>query len=101
MTRALTLLTAIWPWRAKQSRTVMAWGVQWRSANALDGDKTHLMGSLPWSKSPTMFETRREARAWISVTYGYIADRPDLRAEPHGWKMPRAVRVRVTREVVP
>jgi hypothetical protein len=28
--------------------------------------------------------------------WGYIKKRDDLRAEPHGWRMPRAVRVTVT-----
>jgi hypothetical protein len=44
---------------------------------------------------PVIFPTRREAREWIKAKYGYIAERPDLRAEPHGWRVPTAVRVDV------
>ena len=40
-------------------------------------------------------KTRREAREWIKKHYGYISERPDLQIEPHGWKMPVPVKVRV------
>jgi hypothetical protein len=43
-----------------------------------------------------LFKTRKECRSWIKGTLGYIAKRKDLRVEPHGWKVPKAVRVRVT-----
>lgn len=45
---------------------------------------------------PLLFRTRSTARAWIEEHYGYIARRPDLRKEPHGWRTPQAVRVIVT-----
>ena len=45
---------------------------------------------------PALFRTRREAREYINEKYGYIRTRKDLRAEPHFWRMPRAVRVSVT-----
>ncbi len=45
-----------------------------------------------------LFRTRAECRAWIDEHYGYIRTRADLRAEPHGWRMPRAVKVRVVLE---
>ena len=63
-----------------------AWGVQWHSRNRLDGDRRHLM----WSP---LFHNRREARLYIDEKFGYIRRRIDLRVEPHGWRMPRAVRV--------
>jgi hypothetical protein len=44
-----------------------------------------------------LFRTRRECRAYIKVRYGYMWTRPDLRAEPFGWFLPRAVRVEVNR----
>lgn len=63
------------------------WSVIWRSDCALDdGPREYLVGEggeLP------LFRTRREAR------YGYIRTRPDLHAEPHGWKMPIPVRVTI------
>ena len=45
---------------------------------------------------PLLFDTRREAREWATGNYGYIRSRPDLRAAPHFWRMPQAVRVTVT-----
>jgi hypothetical protein len=73
--------------------TVKRWGVLWHSRNALDGDRQHLMHGA-------IFETRREARAYIEAEYGYIRTRSDLRREPHGWHMPKAVRVSITTEVL-
>lgn len=63
-----------------------AWGVQWRSKNNLDGRTEHLI----WSP---LFHTRGECRQYISERFGYLRKRPDLRVEPHGWRIPRAVRV--------
>jgi hypothetical protein len=48
------------------------------------------MRHLLWSP---LFHTRREARLYIDEKFGYIRRRIDLRVEPHGWRMPRAVRV--------
>lgn len=49
-----------------------------------------------WDRGyPLLFTTRSEARRYICERYGYIKTRPDLQAEPHGWKMPVPVRVAV------
>lgn len=90
------------------------WGILWRSFNRLDGKRELLLGDLcaphgdghPVIKPaggavPTLtFRTRRAAAAFIKDRYGYIAERADLRREPHGWKMPVPVRVRITVELV-
>ena len=68
------------------------WAVLWRSKNMLDGLTEHLMFH---GCSPVMFFTRRAARAWIAQEYGYIRTRPDLRREPHGWRMPQPIRVHI------
>ena len=52
---------------------------------------THLTG---W---PQLFRTRRECRAWIEEHHGYIRNRPDLKAAPHYWRMPRAVMVSIVK----
>jgi hypothetical protein len=44
-----------------------------------------------------LFRTRHDCRAFIEERYGYIRTRSDLRREPHGWMVPRAVRVEVRR----
>lgn len=44
---------------------------------------------------PCLFMTRREAREYIKCRYGYIKHRKDLRIEPHGWRLPKPVRVEV------
>lgn len=65
-----------------------AWGVLWRSCNHLSGKTEHLM----WTP---LFRTRKECRAYIEAEFGYFRTRPDLKYEPHGWRMPEAVRVEV------
>jgi hypothetical protein len=73
-----------------RSKPVVRWGLEWRSENRLDGKRRHLvMDNL----MPALFTTRRAARAFRDKRYGYIAKAPDLRAEPHGWQLPRVVRV--------
>lgn len=74
------------------------WGIQWRSENELDGKVEHLMWD--YGTTPLLFKTRREARAYCKETYGYIRHRPDLRAEPHGWKPARVVKVRIDWRIV-
>jgi hypothetical protein len=68
------------------------WGVEWHSVSKLDGDRKYIL----WlAGKPLFFLTRKEAREWIKLNYDFIAKRPDLQSEPHGWKMPRAVKVEV------
>jgi hypothetical protein len=69
------------------------WGALFRSRNRLSGYREHLCGDD--FCRPLLFRTRAEARAWINKRYGYIRTRKDLRAEPHGWLFPKAVRVEV------
>lgn len=73
-------------------RPVLRWGILFQSDNRLEGRTRHLQ----WNgEAPFLFMTRREARAFIEKRWGYIRTRPDLKAEPHGWKMPKAVKVAV------
>ena len=76
------------------------WGVLWISENKLDGVTRHLVLScckpvLFTTRAPVLFTTRAQARRYIEENYGYIRKRPDLRREPHGWKMPVPVKVTV------
>lgn len=73
------------------SAAVVRWGIQWHSENALDGLSEYLLWDSPCR--PLLFETRYEARKFARAKWGYIKSRPDLRAEPHGWRNPKAVRV--------
>lgn len=70
------------------------WAIEWNSTNRLDGQRRHLIRDRD-TLLPLLFRTRRLARERIRQSYGYLRDRPDLRAEPHGWRMPRAVRVKI------
>lgn len=72
---------------------MVRWAAQWYSKNRLDGVTRFFCCE---SYSYKLFRTRRECRKWIMEHYGFIKTRPDLRAEPHGWRVPRAVRVAVT-----
>jgi len=68
------------------------WGVEWHSKNKLDGDQRYIM----WENCmPLIFPTRQLARHYIRQRYGYIRYRSDLQCEPHGWRMPQAVRVKI------
>jgi hypothetical protein len=68
------------------------WGALWRSENLLDGKREFL---LYCDGLPALFNKREEARIFIKGKYGYIKERKDLQQEPHGWKMPIPVKVRV------
>ena len=68
------------------------WAGEWRSRNMLDGETRHIIYE---DCLPKLFRTRRKCREYIQGRYGYIALRPDLRKEPHGWRVPRAIKVRV------
>jgi hypothetical protein len=70
------------------------WGILWRSDNKLDGNTEHLIYSL--ACVPMIFKTRGLARKYINSYWGYLRTRPDLRREPHGWKIPIPVKVEVT-----
>ena len=75
--------------------TAKCWGARWRSENRLDGQREYLLSE--GNGFPVLFRTRAKARLWIEYHYGYIRTRPDLCADPHGWRMPVAVRVEVRR----
>jgi hypothetical protein len=83
--------------RAKTS-ILYYWAPKWEQNNFLDGHKAHLC-LFDWRK-PTpfnlLFKTRRECEAYIKGEWGYIARRNDLKREPHCWRVPKAVRVKVT-----
>jgi len=70
------------------------WAAEWHSKSHLDGEVRHIMFE---SGFPKLFRTRRECRDWIKLTHGYIKERQDLRDEPHGWRMPVAIRVELTK----
>lgn len=75
------------------------WALVWRQRNKLEGKQERLLsGKWPMAMIET-FRTRKEAEAKRESEYGYIRNRPDLQMEPHGWKMPKVVRVRMTVEV--
>jgi len=70
------------------------WGALWHSKCKLDGVTEHLMNE---NCLPVLFRTRQDARDWIESNFGYIKTRMDLRREPHGWRLPKAVQVTVKR----
>jgi hypothetical protein len=78
----------------------MCWAILCRSINRLDGDRSHLAGTPDHPTRTMLFESRRQARQFIKERWGYIATRPDFQREPHGWRMPCAVRVAVGIEML-
>jgi hypothetical protein len=72
-------------------KTFTRWTLQWRSENKRDGRREYMCASMKG-----LFDTRAEARAAQENEYCYLQGRPDLRAEPHGWLVPKVVKVKVT-----
>jgi hypothetical protein len=70
------------------------WAIEWHSHNRLDGDNKHIIYQ---NYLPVLFRTRKAARLFIKEKYGYIKDRPDLKREPHGWRMPTAIKVKIVK----
>jgi hypothetical protein len=79
-------------WTGSWTASKGYWAPKWVSCNALDGPRQHIMFEAGF---PLLFKTRAECRAFIKERWGYIATRRDLRVEPHGWRLPVAVRVKV------
>jgi hypothetical protein len=71
-----------------------AWALKWHSENKLDGVREYLAIGPP--SEVKLFRTRRAARDYAQEKYGYIRERPDLKAEPHGWTFPQAIRVEIS-----
>lgn len=71
------------------------WAPKWSQTNQLDGHREYLCLWHQWRgiHYPTVFTTRRECREFIEEHYGYIRTRPDLKREPHCWRVPTAVKV--------
>lgn len=72
--------------------TIVKWALLWHSENKRDGVREYIIRD---GCTPVLFSTRAKAREYAQVRYGYITHRKDLRNEPHGWRMPRPVRVRI------
>lgn len=73
------------------------WAPKWSTTSKLDGRREYLRLWYPhrFMEFPAVFRTRRECREFIEQEYGYIRTRPDLRAEPHCWRIPTAVKVKI------
>ncbi len=74
---------------------IYAWGILWRQHSPLDGYREFLIGDPHTPTRRLLFSIRQAARAACEARYGYIRERNDLRAEPHGWKMPTVAKVRI------
>jgi len=80
---------------------VRRWAVLWRASDkSIYGAYEHIQWGHGDGISPKLFNTRAECILFIRERYGYISWRRDLREYPHGWLMPKPVRVRVALETV-
>lgn len=70
------------------------WGLIWQSKNRLDGENAHVI--ITQFHGYPFFFTRKEAREFRDKHYGDFRHRADLKAEPHGWRLPRVARVKIT-----
>lgn len=73
-------------------KPVIRWGAMWHSESRLSSVREFLIHR---DCIPVLFDTRRKARIFIKKEYGYLKTRKDLREEPHGWRLPRPVRVEI------
>lgn len=73
-------------------RTRYAWAAEWYSCSKHSGVSRYLIRE---SGVPVLFRTKQLAKEWIDKHYGYIRHRESLRREPHGWRLPRPVRVEI------
>lgn len=69
------------------------WALLWYSRNKLDGVQKHILRDRHCR--PVIFKKRWEARDYANREYGYIKTRKDLREEPHGWRMPIPVKIKI------
>lgn len=76
-----------------------AWAVEFRTESLRSGSKRFLVRKVPGQLLPSLFRTRQDARKFAEEQLGYIRKRPDLQAEPHGWKPPRVVKVKIAIDV--
>lgn len=74
-------------------KSIPRWGILHRKENKLDGKKSWLRCDR--TCMPEMFQTREEAREFISVNLKSTYSRPELKIEPHGWKMPIPVKIEI------
>mgnify|MGYP001618532799 FL=1 len=66
------------------------WGLLWHSQNRLDGVREHLLYK---DGMPLVFPKRDAARAYAQTYFRDLKTRRDLRMEPHGYRMPRLVKL--------
>lgn len=74
---------------------ITRWAIKHSSKNRIDGLRQWYDFNSQ-ANSYRLFNTRKEARNYIEKLFSYIRNRPDLKAEPHGWRMPVAVKVKLT-----
>lgn len=74
------------------------WAIVERRDNRLDGPASWIHFQ---NLEPKLFRSRESARLYVKERFGYLKSRPDLFAEPHGWRMPKVVRVTITVEILP
>ena len=71
---------------------MIRWAVKWSSKNKLYGYQEHFMYDRC---CPLLFTSRAAAKTYVNDVWGYLRNRPELRKEPHGWRMPKPIKVRV------
>lgn len=75
---------------------MIRWAVKWGS---FGDDNGHWIAD---GCNYHLFRTKKDAKEFIREHYGYIAKRKDLRCNPHNWRMPKVIRVKVVlKEIKP
>lgn len=74
---------------------MVRWSLKWYSRNYRDGITEYIIFE---NCLPKFFLTRETARQYANEKYRYIKTRKDLKEEPHGWRFPKAIKIRITIE---
>jgi hypothetical protein len=69
-------------------KTKTYWALWWHSKGS-----GHIIHQ---SCVPALFKTRKQALEFREKTFGYIRKRPDLRAAPFFWRLPKPIKVTVS-----
>lgn len=74
----------------------MLWGIIRITKGGIDGDTERLMYSN-YRDGWLIFRTKRECKEYIDEHWSYMKTRRDLRVYPHGWRLPKPVKIEIKR----
>ena len=72
----------------------ICWMVEMRCNPEKNHDRTEsYINWSGWGIGDAFFRTKKDCQTFINENYAYIRTRKDLREYPHGWRMPKPIKV--------